>query len=109
MCDTPFSRAGLLNPFLGRFLTSAGVAAAGYGGWRSGQYLCSALRGDGRFYPNPGLKPDEYYPYDNREMRTICETARWVVPFFLSLDEQEAVKPGRYDPPPGRHGWPYHW
>jgi hypothetical protein len=105
--DTLPRRAGFPNPFLDRFLTSAGFTAATYSQWRKGLYLRSALRGDGRFYPNPGQESDEYYPYDSRAMKTIGEIAHWVVPIFIPLEDREALMPERFDPQPGRHAWPY--
>jgi len=106
--DTLPERASFPNPFLDRFLTSAGFTATTYGQWRKGLYLQSALRGDGRFYQNPGQETNEYYPYDSREMKTIGEIAHWVVPFLLPTDDREVLLPERFDPQPGRHGWPYH-
>lgn len=107
--DTLHGRLGVLNPLLVRFLPDAGRAAVTFGQWHSARYLRGAAN-DGPFWRNPSLNPhplDEYSPYDNKEMRTISEVAGWLTPIFLSIDDQQALMPGRYDPPPGRHEWPY--
>ncbi len=105
--DTLPRRTGLPSPFLDRFLTSTGFTAVSYGQWRGRLHMQSALRGDGRFYPNPSWESDPYYPYDSREMKTIGDVASWVVPFLLPTDDREVLLPERFDPTPGRRGWPY--
>jgi len=107
--DTLPGRLRILNPLLVRFLPDAGHMAVTCGQWHSARYLRGAANDDS-FYRNPSLNPhllNEYYPYDSKEMRTIGEVAGWLTPLLVSIDDQQALMPGRYDPPPGRHGWPY--
>jgi hypothetical protein len=108
--DTLLRRAGFPNPFLDRFLASAGFPAAGYGHWHSGLYLRGAAASECRLYRNPSLNSlllNEFSPYDSKAMKTIGGIAGWVAPFFLPTDDREVLMPQRFDPEPGRHGWPY--
>jgi hypothetical protein len=109
--DTLLRRAGFPNPFLDRFLTSAGFTAASYGQWHKGLYLRGAAMRDGRLYQNPSLNSlllNEFSPYNSRAMKKVGDIAYWVVPFLLPMEDREAFMPQRFDPQPGRHGWPYH-
>jgi hypothetical protein len=103
----PLRHAAFPNPFLDRFRTGASMTAAGHDQWPNSLYLHNALRGDSRSRPNPALEPDVYFPYDSREMKTLSEVAGWVVPLLLPTYGREVLLPERFDPEPGRHGWPY--